>query len=353
LKKPNGKKWRIAYLEGGFYEHYFLNLQALTEGLKHLGWVSYNRLPKFEKYDARRFWVDFLSSNRVQSDTIEFVRDAFYSSEWNVEERKQAKKALLERLSQQKDIDLILALGSWSSKDLATYEVRVPVVSMSVSNPIKASIIPNAQDSGLDHFHTRVDPNRHARQLELFYHLIRFKKLGVILEDLEESWSYGSMDQVIDLAREKGFEVIACKSPVYKESSHALAEGTAIECFQKLSTKVDAVWISANQGISATSIKQCLSPLLKHGIPSFAQSNTERVKQGVLFSVERDWQGLGRFHADIMAKIFNGAKPRDLPMIYEETNKLAINLKTAEMIGFKPDEELMSLVSNVYTELAE
>jgi ABC-type uncharacterized transport system substrate-binding protein len=353
-KKPNGQRWRIAYLEGGAYISYHLLLKELSENLKQLGWITYKGLPSLAKNDDNRgFWIDFLSSARVQSSYVEFVRDAFYSSNWDEQNRHQGKTALLKRLNKQKDIDLIIAAGTWASKDLATDELSIPVVSTNVVDPVGAGIVASAYDSGLDHFHTKVDLTRYQIQLQLFYNSLKFKTLGVILEKTEDGWTYAAMDDVLKVAKKNGFNVIACKCRFYSEKENDQNNAVAVECMKKLSTQVDAVYITSHLGLAIENVKYYLEPLLKNKIPSFAMNGSKFVEKGILMSVDVNWKARGRFHAETIAKIFNGAKPRDLSQIFEESQKVSINLKTAELIDFIPDENLISKVDRVFAAIAK
>jgi len=351
-KKPNGKKWRIGYLEGGSFYHYYNHLQVLAKGLKDLGWITYESLPSLpQKDDTKGFWTDFLSSIRVQSDTVEFVRNAFYSAEWDKKNRSQVRSTVLERLNKRKDIDLIIAMGTWAGQDLAVNEHSTPVVSMSVANPVQAKIISSPYDSGLDHLHSRTDPGRFRRRLELFYNTIKFKKLGVMYENSEYGWNYAAMDDVMAVAKKFGFEVIGCHAHEKDDITQTYAE--SVECMNRLSTQIDAVWITHHIGFGIRNATYYLEPLLKRKIPSFLQGDSEAVKYGALLGAERNWPAIGRYEAEIIAQIFNGAKPRELSQVFKIPQKIAINLKTAELIGFVPDESVMSKVSRTYTTIAE
>lgn len=60
---------------------------------------------------------------------------------------------------------------------------------------------------------------------------------------------------------------------------------------------------------------------------------------------------VGRFLAISMAKIFNGAKPRQLNQVFEEGPTIAINLKTAEMIGLYLSAEVLAAADEMYREI--
>jgi hypothetical protein len=52
-----------------------------------------------------------------------------------------------------------------------------------------------------------------------------------------------------------------------------------------------------------------------------------------------------------MAKIFNGAKPRDLDQIFEDPTSISINLKTAQIVGYDPPLDVMSIADEIYYEI--
>ena len=52
-----------------------------------------------------------------------------------------------------------------------------------------------------------------------------------------------------------------------------------------------------------------------------------------------------------MANVFNGAKPRQLPQVFEGPPKVAINLKTAQIIGFDPPMVLLGAADEIYKEI--
>jgi hypothetical protein len=57
----------------------------------------------------------------------------------------------------------------------------------------------------------------------------------------------------------------------------------------------------------------------------------------------------GRYFAAILAQVFNGAKPRQLDQVFEEAQNIAINLKTAEIIGFYLYADILAAADEIYT----
>ena len=93
------------------------------------------------------------------------------------------QQTVLDRLREQQDIDLMIAAGTWAGQDLANNRHNTSTLIISASNPISAGIVKSVDDSGFDHVHARVDPDRYLRQLRVFHDLVGFRRLGIALED--------------------------------------------------------------------------------------------------------------------------------------------------------------------------
>jgi ABC-type uncharacterized transport system substrate-binding protein len=65
----------------------------------------------------------------------------------------------------------------------------------------------------------------------------------------------------------------------------------------------------------------------------------------------KEFRGLGEYYASVMAKIFNGARPRDLDPVYKEPLKIAINLATAARIGYTPPRAILAVADEIYREI--
>ncbi len=85
---------------------------------------------------------------------------------------------------------------------------------------------------------------------------------------------------------------------------------------------------------------------------SFSQSGSEEVKYGFLLSNSTaGFKYVGLFHAKSIAKVFKGVKPRDLGQVFEGPPKIAINLKTAEIISFDPPMIILGAADEIYEEI--
>ena len=345
----SGQKWRIGYYEGGAYINYQQQLTETVKGLMQLGWIEPAELPKQsgETTDTLWGWL----STKAKSDYIEFVADAHYSAMWENAKRTKIEDKIVFRLNNDKDIDLMIAMGTWAGKGLANYRHRTNTLVFSTSNPISSGIIKSVEDSGFDHVHVRVDPKRNERQLLVFHEMIGFQKLGVVYEDSLAGRSYAAIDTIEKLAKSQDFEIVRChtKSDI---SDKKLAEEGVINCFTELAKNADAIYVTQQGGVNSGSIPTLVEIANQHKIPTFSQSGAREVSNGVLASLSRaGYKYVGRFHAKTIAKVLNGAQPNQLNQLYEEPPKIALNLKTAEIIGFDPPLVLLGATDEFFDEI--
>ncbi len=345
----DGQKWRIGYYEGGAYINYQKQLTETVKGLMQLGWLETAELPKQtgEATDTLWKWL----STEIRSDYIEFVGDAHYSAFWENDKRSKVEDEIVARLNHQKDIDLMIAMGTWAGKGLANYRHRVNTLVFSTSNPISSGIIKSVEDSGFDHVHVRVDPKRNERQLKVFHEMIGFEKLGVIYEDSIAGRSYAAIDTIEALSRSHDFDIVRCHTQS-DTSDTELAEKGVIDCFKKLVRKADAIYVTQQGGVNSRSIPTLVEIANRYKIPTFSQSGAREVRYGILASLSRaGYKYVGRFHAETIAKVLNGALPNQLNQLFEEPPKIALNLKTAELIGFDPPIVLLGATDEFFDEI--
>ncbi|MBC8441444.1 MAG: ABC transporter substrate-binding protein [Deltaproteobacteria bacterium] len=329
----NGKKWRIGYLEGGPYANYQSILKSVTASLMDSGWLQRAPIPECQDESETRTLWNFLST-KIQSDYLEFPSDAYWTFEWKDAEREKLKQDTIKRLKNNKDIDLMLAFGTWAGQDLANDQHNTPTIVLSASNAIQSGIIKSVEDSGFDHLHAWIDPNKTERQLRLFHEITGFKRLGLAYENSSNGRSYASLEDIMKLSLELGFQVIECHLPIDHGSGN---EGTElIKCHEQLAPKIDAIYITDYAGLSEKSITKLLSPLFKYKVPMFVQTRYDLVKNGILMGAARsEFKADAKFYVQTFAKILNGAKPGDLPQKFESPLKIAINLESAKKIGFR------------------
>ena len=344
-KLNDGKRWRIGYYEGGNYKDYQIYLIALVKGLETLKWLPELDFPKFKENDNTKAVWDFLVE--VNSEYIEFVKEAYWTSDWYEDKRSNNKLKAIVYLQQRK-LDLIIAGGTWGGLDLANYSHSVPTLVISTSDPIEAGIIKSAEDSGFSHVHAVCDPGRYERQIRAFHNIVDFKKLGVVYEETEEGRIYAALSSVLKISLEKQFDVVSCIAMDQNIPEVEAMEGV-LKCHEELATKSDAVYITAHRGVNPKWMPGVLEPLFKSKTPTFAQEGPDQVKRGVMLSIARvEVEDMGLFQAGVVAQSFHGKNLGDIEQVYEEEKRIVVNNETARRIEYPISEAVIKVADTVY-----
>ncbi|MDG4594372.1 MAG: ABC transporter substrate binding protein [Candidatus Contendobacter sp.] len=345
-------KWRIGYYEGGQHPDHEVILKAIVRGLVNLHWLNKIEIPAEDNPTPGGFWA-YLAHNAV-SDYIEFVPDAYYNAgDFDPRIRPQVRERLIKRLSEQGDIDLMIAMGTWAGQDLANDRHHVATVVAAAGDPIGSGIVKSAEDSGLNHLYARVEPDRHARQVELFHDIIGFRRLGVVFEDTPEGHARAAVDIIERTAATKGFEVVKCSAP-FSDVPREAAENQVVACYEKIAMTADAVYLTMHHGLNARSLPQVVTALIAAQRPSFSMLGESEVKRGVLVGMAQGhYRYVGYFHAEHIARIFNGAQPRLLSQVWLAPARIALNLKTAELVGYDPSVDILLACDEIYSTIEQ
>ncbi len=310
----NLRKYRIGYIEGGPYWSFTETVDRAKSALKRLGWL----------------------------DRIEFPSEAHFSPGWgeNGDTLKKEGEALMNR----KDIDLILSAGTEATEAiLAINNGRIPIVALSVSDPLQSKIVVDAKDSGVDNFTVYFEPDKYKRLFRLFHEATDFHTLGLLYSPTANGMVYSNVRDARMVARERGFKIV--------EYPHISDKETEEECMEGLkwlvSQGMDAFYIPAlacfDCYLNSEGSHRLLNYLMEQKIPTFASEGTIGVRAGALMGLSNlNLNQEGEFLANMIVKILQGAKPRSLPMIITTYPSFSLNLYTANRIGFRPTFDLLT-----------
>ncbi len=350
----HGKPFKIGYLETRPFVNYAATLANLVDALKDTGWLKTTETVPYQpqQTDARVIW-NWLSAQKNEP-FVEFVKDGFYTYDGlQGAEVKAASAKLIDRLKTKSDIDLMLVMGTDAGVALAVDDHQTPAIVMSTSNAVEAGIVKSAGYSKRDHVWAHMDPLRYRRQIDIFYDVFRFKKLGVVYDDDLAGRTFAAIQDLEAAAAVKGFEIVReyVKQPQkYGERKEAFYRDLEA-AHARLAASSDAVYFGLFIGIDAKRLPAIFAPLSKSGIPVFAQQATD-VRDGALLSLARvDFKGVGRFNAEAMARALNGVPLSKIPQIYENSPNIIMNLEVATRIGFRPRFELLLVADELIAKI--
>ena len=110
-----------------------------------------------------------------------------------------------------------------------------------------------------------------------------------------------------------------------------------------------AVYLTANVGLTADTAADVLEPLIEAKLPTFSQVGSFDVANGALLSIsEVNLADEGAFSAGQLVRILEGRSPEAINQRYEGAVSLAVNLETAKRIGWEPPLEILVAVDEFY-----
>jgi len=349
VNKEDDTKWRIGYCESENFITYTKTLVGIINGLYERGWIT--DLEGFdsviESNDSREIWR-WLATTEVSS-YIEFVDDAFY----NLQDGSNGKD-IIKRLNEQNDVDLMMVMGTQAGVVLGNDNHNTDIFVFAASNAVRSGIIDSVEDSGFDHVWAHMDPTRFERQLNAFYDIENFKKLGMVYEDSDIARVYSAVSEVEALAAEKGFQIVRhyVDEPQSSEDYQRYYREVR-EAYDKLATRVDAMYVTI-ASLKSEKLPELFTPFYEQNVTIFSQLGNIEVKNGALMTVSvMDELNTGRFGADAMIKCLNGAKPRELTQTFQCAPRIIFNSEVAKKIGFKIPFKLIIVTDEVYGEIPE
>ena len=345
------KVWRVLYVEGGPFINYQNTLAYTARGLEKLGLINNGQVSIPTNSESSVEMWEWLAENA--KGRIRFLRDGHYSAEWDGAARPLLKESIIERIRNRKDVDMVIAMGTWSGLDMTQEELGVPVFSMSVTDAVAAGIVASIEDSGKDNVHAQLEPGRFRRQLSMFHEVFKFKRLGVPFEDTPEGRQTCAMDEIVATARELGVELVLASAPLDVPDGEQAFRNLKGCVDELLSKKVDALYLTYTS-TPMSRIPGLMKAVNDAGIPSFAQAGPDQVKYGVLMSLaQAGFQDIGNFEAEAIAAVINGKKAREVSQVFEPELGLAINLKSAMIVGWYPPLEVLAAVDEIYKTICE
>jgi ABC-type uncharacterized transport system substrate-binding protein len=346
----HGKKWRIGYLQGGEKEEeYADSLKAFVAGLAELGWLPQDAVPNVQKGQNNTAVIWKQLSENTESKHLEFVSDAYWSGNWDKTLRKENQEKVIKRLNTAKDIDLMIAMGTWAGMDMANDLHSTNTIVIDASNPVESQISASPEYSGRSYIHATVEQDRYKDQFDIFHQAVQFKRLGIVYKNSPEGKAFAALEAVRAAAKDLNFTLVERSIPPEKSDRETVQ--MVAKYYEELAPNVDAVYMTSHLGVKPEDMPMLLRPLLEHKVPTWSQAGGWEVEQGALLGFDRpDYADLGFFQAKVMAQIFHGKAPGKISQIFDnpKSEPVCLNLKTARLIEFNPDWKLLAAAEHIY-----
>lgn len=236
--------------------------------------------------------------------------------------------------------DLLMPITTPTSQAMIAGNHGLPVVFTTVTDPVKAKLIPQYIQPG-GNVTGVSDAAPIAAQLELFKRIVPgLKKIGFIYNPGLDS-AAASLAWMQEEGTKLGIEVVESPAPTGNE---------VLAATKRLIGKVDAIYVPND-----TTVIAGLAAIVKIGqdtkTPVFTGEPSD-VASGPVASVGVNYFEIGRMGGHMAAEVLNGKSPGEIDAIiaYKTMDKfvIAVNLSAAKKMGVTIPQDIIDSAQNVF-----
>lgn len=337
--RTNEKKIKIGICESTEYFEYTGIFHSIISSLEDMniingfGECGYKHMDK----DTVRLWRYIIEN--VKSDRIEFSRNGYYNLDSDIDKQRYITDL------KNNELDIVIVLGTYAGKISSETNTDTDILVFGASNAVASGIVNETEFSGKDNVWAHVDPDRYKRQVEAFYDIFEFEKLGILYVDSYRK-VFAAVDDVREVANDNGFEIV--EETIDFDGDMEKYYKDVYEAHIKLAESVDALYLTVGAW-DMDKLYGLLKPFYDKRIPVFSQTGDIEVRNGTLIGfASADFNGIGRFGGEVIEEILKGYDPCEIPQAFVESPSLAINMKIAKEIDYKPDIKILFLADSIY-----
>ena len=350
--KSDGSPFRIAYVDYDEYLPASRQLYYILAGLEENGWIREGSLPfTIDSVNEGSMSTKEMYDVLLKADLgpyIEFADDAFFYLGY--EDAEDIANVLTERAG--KDIDLVLTFGTSAGVFVKGLDLPVPMIDFSATDPVASGIIESTDaDSGNPNVWAQVEPSLPLRQLKYYYSILPFHNLGVIIYGDE---TISGVPDIEASSKELGFNLIKYnieeqqrETPEELDRYYGLVEDSILKI---LDEGIDAFFLTVDLINDPERLKSLLDHFYERGIPVYLMDDVEAVKNGALMLISaNDLVNVGRFVADAVIRVFDGAEAGKLPCVYTSAPSIYLNYDSAIRIHYPLEFSLLAACEEIFT----
>ncbi len=226
------------------------------------------------------------------------------------------------------NVDLVILLGSISTKGALTSGFNTPAIGLGISDPGLQEIPFENGKSGVKNFSYIWSSSDFSKEIEQFNRLGKFENLTILAD----------AGTAVTFNQEAARKVIDSLSQAFSTSMTVVPVGSNIlESFAALTKETDAVYLAELYTRSPAEITAIANELKKRKLPSFSAVKWH-VDRGILGSISDD-NGLDQVirKLSIMADgVFAGEPLENMSVVVNHKQEFYLNLQTAKEIGLSP-----------------
>ena len=272
------------------------------------------------------------------------LRELGYVEGRNIAFEYRDAEAVPERLAQaaaelaRVPVDVIAVFGTPASRAAKQATATVPIVAISVGDPVRAGIVASlARPGGNITGNTILGPDISPKRLQLIKEVIPSVVRVAFLWNPDNASNVAILEE-LQLAAPK-LRMKALSVPVRNATDFDGA-------FAAMMKERPQALLMTNDPLHQRHIGRIVDFLMKHRLPGIFQTR-ENVVAGGFMSYGASLPELFRSGALYVHKILQGTKPADLPVEQPRIFELVINLKTAKALGITVPQSMLMRADEV------
>ncbi|MCP4147985.1 MAG: hypothetical protein GY757_09580, partial [bacterium] len=275
---------------------------------------------------------------------LKFPEDKMIVGDWTVTSSHNA----LEQLLEDKEVDVVLAMGILASHEVCQYKkLPKPVIAPFIVDPRMQSLPRKGKGSGVKNLNYLVSLLKIDTGVNAFRNLVDFDQLVFLSADFIRESYLKVAEHMNTFAKRSGIQIDTIW--VSQNVDGAIA---------KLKPGIQALYLTPLNHISKAKFIKLVEAANRLKIPTFSHLGISEVQKGIFASIhkEGDYYRLARRVALNIQRIFMGEDAGTLPVEFHLEQELSINMKTARKIGLYPSWDVMTeavLINEEETETRE
>jgi putative ABC transport system substrate-binding protein len=292
------------------------------------------KIPRIGIIDDAPIWNHF----REAMQAVGFIDGETVAYEYRTADGKPDRLAAAAAELASVPVDLIATYGTPASRGAKSATATIPIVAISVGDPIRAGLIQSfARPGGNVTGNTILGPDLSPKRLQLIKEIVPAVARVAFLWNPDNTSNAAMLEELRTAAPALGLALIGV--PARTPGDFDPAFDTMVK------ERIDAM-LMTNDPLHQQSVAKVIDFTLQRRLPGMFQTR-ENVAAGGLMSYGASFSELFRNGAIYAQKILQGTKPTDLPVLQPERFELVINLKTAKAIGLKIHESFLMRADEV------
>lgn len=236
---------------------------------------------------------------------------------------------------QTNQVDLIYVFGTTATKHVLAEIKSTPVVFNIVTRPVESGIIADWESSGNNATGvSSMVPIGH--QLQTLRKIIRFKRLGIIYNPLEQN-SIIQRDLTAELAKQLQFSLHEFELSRESDIPRLLAD---------INSRVDAVFLPSDSMVKTLG-GGIMTVLNDQQVPTLSAIEDMVAKDSALIGLVPDYYQLGKLAARKAQSILQGQKPSAIPTSTLDHFNITVNMNTARQLGINIPTSILVMADTI------